>query len=143
MEIYPAEKKDSVLKEIISKDRISISSKRGMAIIDKFLFPEGFVEKPMRLCMPDHYICTATQKGKDYLEAGGYQALQKENEEEIFRKNELDRLVGENLKLQNEELKYKKKIRRQEALIRFHQYIEAVSWIITIIVSSILVFSKN
>ncbi|QIU95620.1 hypothetical protein [Bacteroides faecium] len=143
MDIYSAKEKDDILIEIISKDCISIDTKRGMSIIDEFLFPEGLIEKPMRLCMPDHYICTATQKGKDFIEIGGFQALQKEHEDEINRKNELDKLMSENLRLQNEELNYKKKIRHQESIIRLHQYIEAVSWIVSIVVASILIFSKN
>lgn len=143
MDIYTAKEKDDILIEIISKDRTSIDTKRGMSIIDEFLFSERLIEKPMRLCMPDHYICTATQKGKDFIEAGGFQALQKEREDEINRKDELDKLMSENLRLQNDELDYKKKIRHQDSIIRLHQYIEAISWIISAIVTSILIFSKD
>ena len=40
-------------------------------------------------------------------------------------------------------VEYQKTIRHQETIIRLHKYVEAVSWLITLIISSILLFSKN
>ena len=47
------------------------------------------------------------------------------------------------VRLQKESLEYQKTIRHQETIIRLHKYVEAVSWLITLIISSILLFSKN
>ena len=126
MEIYTSEEKDATLKEIVLEDYISIYIPREMAIVDEYLYPDGYVEKPIRLSPPEHYICVATRKGKDFIEAGGYQAIEKEQNEIRDRKIEIERLTADNLKLQNDELEYKQKIRRQESVIRMHQCIEAL-----------------
>lgn len=67
----------------------------------------------------------------------------KEEDEINSIRLEIEKLTTENLKLKNDDLEYKKKIRHQETIIRLHQYIEAISWGISIIVASILLFSKN
>lgn len=143
MEIYSAKEKDDILSQIISKDYISIDSNKGMSIIDEFLFPMGLIEKPLKLSMPDHYICVSTQKGKDFMIKGGFKALKEEQDKEDHQRKEIERLTVENLNLQNEELKYKEKIRHQERIIRLHKYLEALSWIISLIMTSFLIWSKH
>ena len=120
MEIYSATEKDDILSQIISKDYISIDSNRGMSIIDEFLFPMGLIEKPLKLSMPDHYICVSTQKGKDFMIMGGFKALKEEQDKEDYQRKEIERLTIENLNLQNKELKYKEKIRHQESQKDYH-----------------------
>lgn len=143
MEIYSATEKDDILSQIISKDYISINSNRGMSIIDEFLFPMGLIEKPLKLSMPDHYICVSTQKGKDFMIMGGFKALKEEQDKEDYQRKEIERLTIENLNLQNKELKYKEKIRHQERIIRLHKYLEALSWIISLIMTSFVIWNKH
>ncbi len=139
MEIYPAGEKDEVLNKIISEDYISLYEKREMSIADEFLSPMGLIEISMKLVMPDHYVCVSTQKGKDFMLAGGFTKIQKEEKEKAEYEKEKQELV----RLQKESLEYQKTIRHQETMIRLHKCVEAVSWLITLIVSSILLFSKN
>lgn len=143
MDIYTAEEKDDALRLISSGGHVSIDNKRYMSIVDEYLYPEGLVEKPMKLICPEHYVCEISQKGIDFLQAGGFGKLQKEEDKINNIRLEIEKLTTENLKLQNDDLEYKKKIRHQEAIIRLHQYIEAISWVISIIVTLILLFAKN
>ena len=143
MDIYAAKEKDETLIKIISKDYISIDNEREMGIVDSALYPMELIEKPIKMCMPDHYLCIASQKGKDFIKAGGFQALEKERKDEEAKKNKIDKLTTENLELQNNELEYKKKIRHQESIIRVHQYIEAILGIALIITTLILMFFKS
>ena len=139
MDIYSAKEKDDVLKKIIATDYISLYEKREMSIADNFLSPMGLIEISMKLVMPDHYVCVSTQKGKDFIAAGGFVQIQKEENEKAEHEKEKQELV----RLQKESLEYQKTIRHQETIIRLHKYVEAVSWLITLIISSILLFSKN
>ncbi|WP_042369866.1 hypothetical protein [Bacteroides neonati] len=143
MDIYTAEEKDNALKAISSERRASIDNKRYMSIIDEYLYPEGLVEKPMKLICPEHYICEISQKGIDFLQAGGFSKLKEEEDEMNEARLIIEKLTAENLRLQNDDFEYKKKIRHQEDTIRIHKYIEAVSWAITTIVGLILIFAKN
>lgn len=115
MDIYTAEEKDRVLNAIVSVDYISIDDKRAMSIIDEYLYPCGLVEKPLRLSNPDHYICMTTQKGKDFLSAGGFSKMQEDEDKRNLLKLEQQELI----RLQKEELLYKKKI-------RFWQFVSAL-----------------
>jgi hypothetical protein len=142
MKLYTAIEIDDLLRFIASEDRIPVDSKRGMSIIDEYLYPEGLVYKPMRLILPEHYRCEISQKGKDFLDAGGFVQIEKEEKEEDELKSRIENLTLENLRLQNSDLGYKEKIRHQESVIRLHKYIEAVSWIISIIIASIFIFYK-
>ncbi|MEG1402881.1 hypothetical protein [Bacteroides sp.] len=143
MNTYTAEEKDNALKAISSERRVSIDDKRHMSIIDEYLYPEGLAEKPVKLICPEQYICKISQKGIDFLHAGGFSKLKEEEDEMNEARLMVEKLTAENLRLQNDDFEYKKKIRHQEDTIRIHKYIEAVSWIITTIVGSILIFAKN
>lgn len=107
MDIYSAEEKDEVLKSIVSMNYTSINDKRAMSIIDEYLYPLGLIEKPLRMSNPDHYICVSTQKGKDFLSTGGFTRIEREEEERMSHELESQELV----RLQKEELLYKKKVR--------------------------------
>ena len=107
MDIYSAEEKDKALKSIVSMDYTSIDDKIAMSIIDEYLYPLGLIEKPLRLSNPDHYICVSTQKGKDFLSTGGFMRIKCEEDEKMSHEIEKQELV----RLQKEELIYKKKIR--------------------------------
>lgn len=107
MDIYSAEEKDEVLKSIVSMNYTSIDEKRAMSIIDEYLYPLGLIDKPLRLSNPDHYICVSTQKGKDFLSTGGFTRIEREEEERMSHEIEKQELV----RLQKEELLYKKKVR--------------------------------
>lgn len=139
MDIYSAKEKDDLLNKIIAKDYISLYEKREMSIADDSLLPMGLIEISMKLVFPAHYVCVSTQKGKDFIVAGGFTRIQKEENEKTERENEKQELV----RLQKESLEYQKTIRHQEAIIRLHKYIEAASWLITLILSLILLFFKN
>lgn len=143
MDIYAAKEKDETLIKIISKDYISIDNEREMGIVDSTLYPMNLIEKPIKMCAPDHYVCIASQKGKDFIKAGGFQALENERKDEESKKNKIDGLTTENLELQNNELKYKKKIRHQESIIRIHQCMEAILGIALIATTLMLMFIKS
>ena len=76
---------------------------------------------------------------KDFMAAGGFAQIQQEENEKAEHEKEKQELV----RLQRESLEYQKTIRHQETIIRLHKYVEAVSWLITLIISSILLFSKG
>ena len=143
MNIYTSKEIDETLIKIISEDYISIYNEREMGIIDSVLYPMELIEKPIKMCMPDHYVCIASQKGKDFIKAGGFQTLEKEKKDEENKKNKIDRLTAENLELQNNELMHKRKIRHQESIIRMHQYLVAILGIAIIVISLILIFFKG
>lgn len=72
MNIYTAEEKDKVLNTIVSMDYTSIDDKRSMSIIDEYLYPSGFIEKPLRLSNPDHYICVSTHANTNLTLTGNF-----------------------------------------------------------------------
>ena len=74
---------------------------------------------------------------------GGFKALKEEQDKEDYQRKEIERLTIENLNLQNKELKYKEKIRHQERIIRLHKYLEALSWIISLIMTSFVIWNKH
>lgn len=86
MDIYTSKEIDETLIKIISEDYILINNEREMGIIDSALYPMELIEKPIKMCMPDHYVCIASQKGKDFIKAGGFQALEKERKDEENKK---------------------------------------------------------
>lgn len=114
MDIYSSKEKDDVLNKIIAEDYISLYEKREMSIADNFLSPMGLIEISMKLVMPDHYVCISTQKGKDFMAAGGFAQIQQEENEKAEHEKEKQELV----RLQRESLEYQKTIRHQETIIR-------------------------
>lgn len=91
MDIYSSKEKDDVLNKIIAEDYISLYEKREMSIADNFLSPMGLIEISMKLVMPDHYVCISTQKGKDFMAAGGFAQIQQEENEKAEHEKEKQR----------------------------------------------------
>lgn len=67
----------------------------------------------------------------------------KEKKEVKENKSKMELLDFEIKKMQKDRLEYEKKIRHQENVIRFHKYVEAVSWLISILLGGILAFVKS
>lgn len=73
--------------------------------------------------------------GLDFINRGGLtvQFLKEQQKEDIA--SEIERLTKENLELQNNELKYKDKIRAQESIIRFWQVATAIAGFLGILLA--------
>lgn len=110
MELYTAREKDVLLEKIISSHLYyKAYDENERDIIGKFLYPDGYVDIESKLMMPEHYICTATSLGKKFLLKGGYTTIDKEQ-----KRDEVIKALEEgNLRLQNESLEYKKRMRWQ------------------------------
>lgn len=81
---------------------------------------------------------TINPNGISFLRNGGFKG-----EREIKEyKSKIESLDLEIKEMQKEKMAYEKKIRHQENVIRYHKYVEAVSWFISILLGGILIFLK-
>lgn len=78
------------------------------------------------------------QDGIRFISNGGFEGDRKKKESYELK----EKLSLEIDMLQKEKLEYEKKIRHQESMIRLHKYLEAISWIATLILSLIVAFSE-
>ena len=69
-----------------------------------------------------------TDKGKSFILHGGYSKQEEKEQAKLLAEKERLELT----RLQKEELMYKRKIRRQEDVIRSHKFIEAVLGLVSI-----------
>lgn len=129
MEIFSNKEKNELLIRIANaKGLYEAYSEAELAMIDEYLYPSGFVDIMSRLVMPGHYICEITNKGKAFLNKGGYEAIQKEQDENLAIENERIELI----RLQKEELNYKKRIRELERIVLMQRVIEAILFFISL-----------
>lgn len=134
MEIFSDKEKNELLKRIAGANNMyEAYSDAERCIIDEDLYPNGLVDVLSRLVMPDHYICEISNKGKAFLEKGGYEALQKEQEE----KKQIEDERRELTRLQTEELNYRKRIRKLERTILIQHFIEAVLFLVSMVLAII------
>lgn len=132
MGIFSNEEKNELLKRIAGANNIyEAYSDREIAMIDDELYPNGLVDVLSKLTMPDHYICEISKKGLAFLEKGGYEIIQREQEEKEQIENERRELT----RLQAEELNYKKRIRKLERTVLIQHFIEAVLFLISVILT--------
>ena len=82
---------------------------------------------------------TINPSGIAFLKNGGFKGEQEAKE----NKSKMELLDFEIKKMQKDRLEYEKKIRHQENVIRLHKYVEAVSWLISILLGGILAFVKS
>lgn len=82
---------------------------------------------------------TINPNGIAFLKNGGFKGEQEAKE----NKSKMELLDLKIKEMQKEKLEYEKKIRHQDNLIRFHKYVEAVSWLISISLGTILAFVKS
>lgn len=127
MEIFSNKEKNDLLKRIAEKNIYQAYSDAELAMIDEDLYPNGLVNVLSKLARPDHYICEISKKGKAFLGKGGYEAIQKEQEEKKLIEEERRELT----RLQMEELSYKKRIRKLERTVLIQHFIEAVLFLIS------------
>lgn len=132
MDIFSNKEKNELLQRIANAGKIyEAYSNAEMAMIDEDLYPNGLVNILSKLCMPDHYLCEISKKGKAFLEKGGYETIQKEQEEKKLIEDERRELT----RLQTEELNYKKRIRKLERTVLTQHFIEAVLFLISVILA--------
>lgn len=143
MNIYTAKEKDDLLCKIIAEDYLLIIDEREISIVDSLLKPMGLVKDVIMLDLPVSCRCLVTQKGVDFLKAGGFNALEKEEKEEEDKNSRMESLIAENLQFQNDEFKYKEKIRRQETIIRRQKYIEFILAVLLAITNLFFAFFKS
>lgn len=82
---------------------------------------------------------TIDPNGIAFMKGGGFKGEQERKD----YKSKIESLDLEIKEMQKEKMEYEKKIRHQENVIRYHKYVEAVSWFISILLGGILVFLKS
>lgn len=82
---------------------------------------------------------TINPNGISFLKNGGFKGEQEAKE----NKSKMELLDLKIKEMQKEKLEYEKKIRHQENVIRYHKYVESVSWFISILLGCILAFVKS
>lgn len=118
METYTAREKDELLRRYYyGMDSFCNTTLR------EILCGDGYIEYHPNLMQ--YFI---TDKGKSFILQGGYSRQEEKEQAKLLAEKERMELT----RLQKEELMYKRKIRRQEDVIRIHKFIEAVLGLISI-----------
>jgi hypothetical protein len=108
MEIFSNKEKNDLLQKIgKAKSLEKIYDENEREIIDRDLYPKGYVDIISKLMMPDQYLCEITPLGKAFLSKGGYIAIEEEEDHERV----IQKLKNEILILTKEKLRYEKSIR--------------------------------
>lgn len=110
------------------KDRLLMMYYHGIdsfcdTILREILCGDGYIEYNQNLMK--YFI---TDKGKSFILQGGYSRQEEKEQAKLLAEKERMELT----RLQKEELIYKRKIRRQEDVIRIHKFIEAILGLISI-----------
>lgn len=135
-----AEAIDEILNKLRNGNAVNIESdKMSDSEYSRYKLYAQYIEQNKLAKYVGHYIGGVTnisiihENGITLLERGGLKAqLLKEQQKENIA-SEIERLTKENLELQNNELKYKDKIRVQESIIRWWQVATAIAGLLGVL----------